>query len=82
MGSCFSKDATVQSQASHSGRTEKKPQSSGHQLGDASALTQKSKEAAARAAELRYAEHQEKIKTSTDKLKAMEKISKKDKGLA
>lgn len=41
-----------------------------------------SREAAANAAELRYKKQQENLKTSMSKLKAMEKTSKKDKGLA
>lgn len=47
-----------------------------------SELGQSGREAAARAAELRYSEKQNNLASSKTKLKAMEKISKKDKGLA
>lgn len=47
-----------------------------------SELGQSGREAAARAAELRYNQKQDNLASSKTKLKAMEKISKKDKGLA
>lgn len=47
-----------------------------------SELGQSGREAAARAAEQRYSEKQNNLASSKTKLKAMEKVSKKDKGLA
>lgn len=74
MGSCVSKTPEPASKQSQSlkARTEKPSQA---QDGD-------SRQAAARAAEQRYKEQQEKNQSSHAQLKAMQKVSRKDKGLA
>lgn len=71
MGSCCSKLAV----APEATVSEKTAQSAGP------ANTQSSREAAAKAAELRYQAQQEKLAASQTKLKAMEKISRREKGL-
>lgn len=83
MGNCFSKTKEVH------GILEKKPASKGngghpikgHTLGETS-NTQSSRTAAANAAEQRFKAQQEKLAESQAKLKKMEKVSRKDKGLA
>lgn len=83
MGSCFSKSQEL---APPAPKQEKNPRTAsqklvGHSLGGGE-TRHSSKEAAASAAESRYQAQQEMLKSSQAKLKAMEKISKKDKGLA
>lgn len=85
MGSCASKDKDValSSPPKKHPRSTKKPKAgSGRVLGGEGETSQSTKEAAAKAAELRYQTYQDKVKNSQAKLKAMEKISKKEKGLA
>lgn len=91
MGSCASKDkhpsheGHKQNPRSRPGTGDSKASAktgSGQVLGGNGENTQTTKEAAARAAETRYQSHQDKLKNSQAKLKAMEKISKKEKGLA
>lgn len=85
MGSCASKDKElkVSEPVKHHPRSRPTTKSStGQVLGGDGDISSNTKEAAARAAELRYQNHQDKVKNSHAKLKAMEKISKKEKGLA
>lgn len=85
MGSCASKDKPVQTAnppKPHPRSTPAKTTKNGQVLGGGGEGSESTKEAAARAAELRYQNHQDKLKNSQAKLKAMEKISKKEKGLA
>lgn len=84
MGSCASKDkelkTTEPARENPRSRIGAKS-SSGQVLGGVEGNSLTTKEAAARAAELRYQNHQDQLKNSKAKLKAMEKISKKEKGL-
>lgn len=84
MGSCASKDTSAVNSVppKQNPRSQNKNSKSGQVLGGGSESSQTTKEAAARAAELRYQNHQDQMKNSQAKLKAMEKISKKEKGLA
>lgn len=84
MGSCASKDKElkVTEPVRENPRSRKAAKSSsGQVLGGGEGISLTTKEAAARAAELRYQNHQDQLKNSKAKLKAMEKISKKEKGL-
>lgn len=78
MGSCFSKDvAEVKPATERVTRRTKGGQTLG---GDSE--KDPSKEAAAKAAELRQKQHQDQLENSKVKLKQLEKVSRKDKGLA
>lgn len=70
---------------SGSGTGKTAEQEVGHRLGaqaeSMSSGTSNTREAAARAAELRYNQQQEKLKSSQGKLKAMSKMSRQEKGL-
>lgn len=94
MGSCFSKpkDVPVVKEKTTTGKSRLK--STGHRLGDNGEQTTNqppssggghpktdSREAAARAAEERYNNRQNELKSSQDKLKSMAKLSKSEKGL-
>ncbi|SGZ58550.1 CIC11C00000004415 [Sungouiella intermedia] len=84
MGACASKDKELKLSEPAKQHPRSRPtvkSSSGKVLGGGGESTENSKEAAARAAELRYQNHQDLKKNSQAKLKAMEKISKREKGL-
>ncbi|QBM88236.1 hypothetical protein METSCH_C02010 [Metschnikowia aff. pulcherrima] len=81
MGSCLSKTKEVHAPLEKQGAIARSRPANGHSLGDGS-NTQSSREAAAKAAELRYKNQQESLVQSKAKLKAMEKMSKLEKGLA
>lgn len=85
MGSCFSKHEELAPPASQTATTKRTKPVQGTKPGQVlgGQLEQTlSRTAAAQAAEQRYTAQQEKLKASQAKLKAMEKVSKKDKGLA
>lgn len=84
MGSCFSKQDTekVTPPKQNLRNTTRPASNNGHVLGGGNGLNpEATKAAAGRAAEERFNAQQEKSKNSQQKLKAMEKMSRKDKGL-
>lgn len=87
LGSSKEEKSNVYNEKSKINTVPSKPKNSinkgqGHKLGEDSSPTLDTREAAARAAELRYNNHQENLKESNLKLKNMSKLSKSQKNLA